>query len=281
MNLVLSKEINMKIKTIIITSMTVFALLVGAFLGVTSQVSAQGAEPTASQNGGGENLESVAEALGVTVEALQTALQNARPAECADFERGEKPEGVNCRPDFDAVASELGLTAEQIESAFKTARQQAQTERLTSAAQTLGVTVEALQTALQNARPAECVDGEKPEGVNCRPDFEAAATELGVTTEALQSAMGRGDKGGRGGNLDAVAETLGVTTEALQQALQDARPAECADFERGEKPEGVDCRPDLEAAAETLGVDAEALRTALKNERGGRHGQGESNDERE
>lgn len=275
----------MKIKTIIITSMTVFALLVGAFLGVTSLVSAQSAEPAASQHGGGgENLESVAEELGVTVEELQTALQNARPAECADFERGEKPEGVDCRPDFDAVATELGLTTEQVESAFKTARQQAQTERLTSAAETLGVTVEALQTALENARPAECANleaGEKPEGVNCRPDFEAVATELGVTTEALQSAMGRG---GRGGNLDNVAETLGVTTEELQQALQDARPAECAEFERGEKPEGVDCRPDFEAAAETLGVDAEELQTALQNERGPRghgHDQGESNDERE
>lgn len=271
----------MKTKTIIVTSMTVFALLVGAFLGITSLVSAQGAEPTPSQQRGGENLESVAEALGVTVEELQTALKNARPAECANFERGEKPEGVDCRPDFEAAATALGVTAEELETAFETAREEARTERLTSAAETLGVTVEALQTALENARPAECVGlerGEKPEGVDCRPNFESVANELGVTTEELQSALGRG---GRGGNLDNVAETLGVTAEELQQALQDARPAECADFERGEKPEGVDCRPDFEAAAETLGVDAQELQTALQNERGGRGGRGENNNERE
>ena len=108
----------MKTKTIIITSMTMFALLVGAFLGITSPVSAQGAEPTVSQHRGGANLESVAEALGVTVEELQTALQNARPAECV---KGEKHEGVDCRPDFEAVANELGVTIEQLKTAFKTA----------------------------------------------------------------------------------------------------------------------------------------------------------------
>lgn len=272
----------MKIKNIVIVSMLVFGLLTVGFLGVTSLVSAQGAEPTFSQHGGGgENLESVAEDLGVTVEELQTALQNARPAECANLERGEKPEGVDCRPDFESVATELGVTVEQLETAFETAREEARTERLTSAAETLGVTVEELQTALENARPAECAnleEGEKPEGVNCRPDFESIATELGVTTEELQTALGRG---GRGGNLDNVAETLGVTTEELKQALQDARPAECADVERGEKPEGVDCRPDFEAAAETLGVDAEELQTALQNERGerGPHGHGGPNGE--
>lgn len=260
----------MKTKTIILTSMTVFALLFAGFLGITSLVSAQGAEPTFSQHGGGgENLESVAEALGVTTEELQTALENARPAECV---KGERPaEGVDCRADFESVATELGLTVEQVESAFETAREEARAERLATAAETLGVTVDELQTALENARPAECVEGERPaEGVDCRVDFESVATELGVTTDELQTALGRG---GRGGNLENVAETLGVTTEELQQALQDARPAECVGLERGEKPEGVDCKPDFEAAAETLGVDAEELQTALQNERGPRgHG---------
>ena len=261
----------MKTKNIIITSMAVFALLFGAFLGVTSIVSAQA--ETISQakgpRGGGENLENVAEALGITVEELQTALQNARPAECV---AGERPaEGVDCRPDFESVANELGITVEELEAAFETAREEARTERLASAAEQLGVSVEALQSALENARPAECVPGERPaEGVDCRPDFESVASELGITAEELQSALG---KGGRGGNLDNVAETLGVTTEELRQALQDARPAECANIERGEKPEGVDCRPDLETVAETLGVDVEELQTALRNEHGGRgHG---------
>jgi len=260
----------MKIKNIIIVSMTVFALLFGGFLGITSLVSAKGAEPITSQHrGGGENLEAVAEILGVTVEELQEAFQNARPAECVP---GERPaEGVDCRPDLESVANELDVTVEEIESAFQTARQQAQAERLDSAAEQLGVSGEALQSALENARPAECADLTPQEAreseVNCRADLDAVADELGVTVEELQSALG---KGGRGGNLDAVAETLGVTTEELKQALQDARPTECADLERGEKPEGVDCRPDLETAAETLGVDVEELQTALRNEHGGR-----------
>src|SRR5688572_4967529 len=180
MRLVLSKEIKMKTKTIIITSMTLFALLVGAFLGITSLVSAQGAEPSVSAHGrGGENLENVAEVLGIPVEDLQEALQNSRPAECADLERGEKPEGVDCRPDLETAATALGITVEELESAFETAREQARAERLTSTAEELGVTVEELQTALENARPAECAEIEPGErladGVNCRADLDTVA----------------------------------------------------------------------------------------------------------
>ena len=273
----------MKTKYIFAISMIVFAIVLGAIMGITYNVSAlEIGDENPSQNGhrgGGENLESVAEALGIPVEELQEALQNARPAECAE---GERPEGVDCKPDFETVASTLGITVEELEAAFQSTREKASAERLSSAAETLGVTVEALQTALENARPAECVDGEKPEGVNCRPDFESVANELGVTTEELQSALGKGgSKGGKGKGLENVAEALGVTVEELQQALQDARPAECVGLERGEKPEGVDCRPDLQAAAESLGVDAEELQTALQNERGGKHRPGENNDERE
>lgn len=264
----------MKVKNIAITSMSVFALLFAAFMGSASIASAK--EENLNQvfsedlhRGGGENLEKVAEALGVTVEELQTALKNALPAECANFERGEKPEGVNCRPDFEAVADELGVTVEELKAALETAREEAIAERLASAAEQLGVSVEALQSALEDARPAECANlevGERPaDGINCRPDFESIANELGVTTEELQSAFGRG---GRGSNLENVAETLGVTTDELQQALQDARPAECANITHGEKPEGVNCRPDLEAAAEALGIDVEDLRAALRSERG-------------
>jgi DNA-binding phage protein len=270
----------MKTKNIIITSMAIFALLIGVFLALPSMVSAQA--ETASQAKGshdwGDNLENVAEALGITVEELQEAFQNARPAECADLELTERPAaGINCRPNLEAVASELGITVEELNAAFEAARQQAQAERLASAAEQLGVSVEALQSALENARPVECADLTPQEaresGTNCRVDLETVADELGITTEELQSALG---KGARSGNLEAVAETLGVTTEALRQAFQSARPAECA---AGEKPEGVNCRPNLETVAETLGVDVEELRTALQNERGGRRGHGRANGE--
>ena len=270
----------MKIKHVIAISVVVFALLAGAFLGIASFASAQGstsiADPSVSAHrGGGESLENVAEILGIAVEDLQEALKNSRPAECTDLERGEKPKGVDCRPDLESVASTLGITVEKLESAFQSAREEAQAERLASAAEQLGVSVEALQSALENARPAECADlepGERPsDGVNCRADLDAVADELGVTVEELQSTLGRG---GRGQGLENVAEALGVTTEELQQALQESRPAECADLERGKKSEGVDCRSNLETAAEVLGVDVEELKTALQNERGGQRGPG-------
>ncbi len=261
----------MKRKTIIIASVSVIVLLAGAFLGSASLAYAQSA-----QHSNGEILEKVAEALGVTVEELQSAIQNARPAECADLERGEKPEGVDCAPNLEAVANELGVTVEELEAAFAAAREEAKLEKLAAAAEQLGVSVEALQSALENARPAECLTEERPEGVNCRPNFESVAEELGVTIGELQSALGRG---GRGVYLGNVAETLGVTAEALQEALEDARPDECTDAQSGEKPEGVNCRPNLEAAAEALGVDVEELQNALQNERGPRgHGRPNGNE---
>lgn len=263
----------MKTKNVILTSMAVFALLVAAFMGITSVVSAQNADLSfvehGPRGGGGPNLEAVAAELGITAEELKEALQEARPAECVP---GERPaEGVDCKPDLDAVATALGISAEELQSAFETVREAQRAERLSASAEELGVTVEELQTALENARPAECADlepGERPaDGVDCRPDLEAVATELDVTVEELKSALGKDRQ--RGGNLDNVANALDVTTEELKAALQEARPDECVP---GERPaEGVDCRPDLEAAAETLGVDVEELETALRNEHGG-HG---------
>jgi DNA-binding phage protein len=280
------KEIKMKIKQVILVSMTVFALLIGSFMGITSLVSAQEANPVtdliSSENGGrggGADLESVAEALGVSVEELKSALDSSRPAECVGLERGEKPEGVDCRPDFEAAATALGISAEELESAFETARETARAEHLAQTAEQLGVSVEELEAALENARPAECANLTREEAreaeINCRPDLEALASELGVTTEEIQSAIGRG---GRGAGLENVAETLGVTTEELQTALQESKPEECAN---GEQPEGVNCRPNLEEAAETLGVDAEELETALQNERGGRGPRGGGEDKPE
>ena len=138
---------------------------------------------------------------------------------------------------------------------------------LTAAAEALGVTVEELQQALQDAKPAECVDGQPSQGVDCRPDMDAVATALGVTVEELDAALGRG----KGPDFAAAAETLGVTEEELQQALEAAKPAECATAEQG-APKDPNCRPDLETAAQTLGVTVEELQQALGKPQGGPNG---------
>ncbi|MBN8657352.1 MAG: hypothetical protein J0M11_16595 [Anaerolineae bacterium] len=138
---------------------------------------------------------------------------------------------------------------------------------LTAAAEALSVTVEELQQALQDAKPAECVDGQPSQGVDCRPDMEAVATALGVTVEELDAALGH-----RGGpDFAAAAETLGITEEELQQAFEAAKPAECATAEEG-APKDPNCRPDLEAVAETLGVTVEELQQALGKPQGGPNG---------
>lgn len=104
--------------------------------------------------------------------------------------------------------------------------------------------------------------------------LERVAEILGIPVEELESAFQTVHQEMQAERLAPVAEELGVTVEELQHALQEARPAECENLQRGEKPEGVDCRPNLETAAETLGVDVEELRTALQNEFGGRRGPG-------
>lgn len=222
------------------------------------------------QNGQGKggrgkrDLTAAAEALGVTVEELQAAIQNARPAECAD-QTTPPTQGVDCRPDMNAVAESLGVTVEELQTALgKGGRGQ---RDLTAAAEALGVTVEELETAIQNARPAECVDGEPAQGVDCRPDANALAESLGVTVEELEAVLGR-----RGGpDFAAAAEALAVTEEELKQALQDAKPAECAAVEEG-APKDPNCRPDIDAAAATLGVTTEELQQALGKPEGGHGG---------
>ncbi len=278
-------------KTLFITCVALFAVLLSACAGAVSETTAQtGAvqtEPNAvevsaagsnanqivsdgpAQNGRGErDLTAAAEALGVTVEELQAALQAAIPADCtggSTDQNAQPGENTKCRPDMTVVAETLGVTAEELQSALGMG---GRGERdLTAAAEALGVTVEELQQAFTDAKPAECAatDGTQPvQGTDCRPDIEAVATALGVTVEELQSALG--DRGGN--RLAAAAETLGVTEEELQQALQDAKPAECATAEEGQ-PKDPNCRADLETAATTLGVTTEELQQALGKPEGG------------
>lgn len=231
--------------------------------------------PAQGGRGGGErDLTAAAEALGVTVEELQQALQAARPAECTTDATTKPADGVDCRADLNAVAEALGVTVEELQSALGSGRDGGRGgERdLTAAAETLGVTVEELEQAMQDARPTECADDattQPADGVDCRADLEAVAETLGVTVEDLQSALGnRGER-----DLTTASETLGVTEEELQQALDAAKPADCDMTDQGNKG---GCRPDLTSAAETLGVTVEDLQSALgKPPHDGQGGQGQ------
>lgn len=220
---------------------------------------------------GGPDLTAVAAALGVTVDELQQALQNAIPADCApasntNGQNAQPAQGTNCRPDLAAVATALGVTEDELKAALGSSMQGGRQGGgdLTAVAEALGVTVEELQQALQNARPADCTttdpNTQPAQGTDCRPDLAAVATALGVTEEELQTAL-KDRKGGP--DFAAAAETLGVTEEALQQALQDTIPAECATGQNTQPAQGVNCRPDLDAAATTLGITVDQLQSAL------------------
>lgn len=156
-----------------------------------SDASAQG-----GRGGGERDLTAAAEALGVTVEELQQALQDARPAECTADANTKPADGVDCRADLNIVAETLGVTVEDLQSALG--------DRggpdLAAASETLGVTEEELQQALDAAKPADCeaTDQGEPGKGGCRPDLTTAAETLGVTVEDLQSALGKPPHDGQG-----------------------------------------------------------------------------------
>lgn len=222
---------------------------------------------------GKRDMTAAAETLGVTVEDLQAAFQSAIPAECTSTD-GQPNRDPNCRPDLNVVAETLGVTVEELQAALGNSNRDGRGDRgerdLTAAAEALGVTVEELQSAFDAAKPAECIDSEPAQGVDCLPDMDAVANVLGITIEELQAALGNKNKG-----LDfaAAAETLGVTEEELQQAFEAARPAECAAAEEG-APKDPNCRADLDTVASTLGVTVEELQAAFGKNEGGRGPQG-------
>lgn len=153
--------------------------------------------PAQGGRGGERDLTAAAEALGVTVEELQQALQAARPAECSADANTQPADGVDCRADLNIVAETLGVTVEELQSALG--------KRggfdLAAASETLGVTEEELQQALDAAKPADCeaTDQGAPGKGGCRPDLTTAAETLGVTVEDLQSALGKLPHDGQGG----------------------------------------------------------------------------------
>lgn len=283
-------------KHLMVVLIAVFAIFLSACAGAVTETSAQEADapstpdmqaPPSEDNGGqkhglndqgrdrrGErNLTAAAETLGVTVEELQQALQDAFPDDCSNDgtdQNGQPARDPNCRPDLTVASETLGVTVEELQSALNSGKDGKRGERdLTAAAEALGVTVEELQAAFDAAKPAECTNGQPSQGVDCRADLDAVAAALDVTVEELEAALPQ-----RGPDFAAAAETLGVTEEELQQALEDSKPAECANAEEGQS-KGSNCRTDFEAAAEALGVTLEELQQALGKPEGKR-GQGQS-----
>ena len=242
-------------KYILVSGLVLLAIIAGAYASVVSASSAQilGLQTASTEEPGtvvetkeprhnGPDLTAAASTLGITAEVLQQALEDAKSTDCV--------EGEKCRPDLDEAAATLGISAEELQAAL--GRPEKEGPDFTAAASTLGITAEALQQALEDAKPTDCVEGEK-----CHPDLDEAAAALGITAEELQAALGRPER--EGPDFTAAASTLGTTAEALQQALEDAKPTDCV--------EGEKCRPDLDEAAATLGITAEELQSVL-----GHHG---------
>lgn len=155
---------------------------------VTAESSAFAMEQTEqrkqdSQKGkrrGGPDFAAAASELGITEEALKTALGVPETPP----EEGQRPP----RPDFEAAASQLGITEEALKTALGVPEGGRGRRRpdFEAAATQLGVTEEALKTALgvPETRPE---NGQRPP----RPDFAAAATQLGVTEAELKEALGK------------------------------------------------------------------------------------------
>lgn len=213
-------------KVLLVTCVALFAILVSACGGAVTQTQAQASDP-------------------------QAAVQQ-QPAQ----QQPQSAPGVDASLNSNAPAQQGGPNDGKHGG-----------RDLTAAAEALGVTVEELQQALQDAKPAECVDGQPSQGVDCRPDMEAVAAALGVTVDELDAALGHAG----GPDFAAAAETLGITEEELKQALEAAKPAECATAEEG-APKDPNCRPDLETAAQTLGITVEELQQALGKPQGGPNG---------
>ena len=146
------------------------------------------------QDGSGDSqmpdMAAVAEQLGVTEEALITAL-------------GDPSQGA---PDFEAAAAALGITAEELENAL-----------MSSSTAPADAAQPAEQPAdADNQSPASGGQEDGPGGQQMI-DLATVAAQLGVTEEALQAALGDPSQGPP--DLAAAAQTLGVTESKLIDAL--------------------------------------------------------------
>ncbi|MFN8383822.1 MAG: hypothetical protein U0V02_17930 [Anaerolineales bacterium] len=148
---------------------------------------------------GGPDLTAAAATLGISVDTLQQALQNAIPVDCAtstdiSAQGGQNGQNNNCRPDLSIAATTLGITAEELQAAlgFKGQGARQGGPDFAAAATTLGITEDALKQALQDAKPADCstTSNGSNQDMNCHPDLSTAATTLGITVDELQSALG-------------------------------------------------------------------------------------------
>ncbi len=148
-----------------------------------------------------DELDRVAQQLGVTTDALKTALQQAK-TDVGTPAAGTDPQTL--RGDFiAALAKELGIDQATVQAAvgdlhfpFGGPRAGRGVNALDSVATKLGVTTDALKAAIEKARTDVGKPAAGTDPQTYRSDFVAAlAKELGIDQAAVQAAIGNGPFG--------------------------------------------------------------------------------------
>ena len=217
------------------------------------------------------DLDALAAELGVTTEALTTAIESVR----SSIERPERGADMSAyrAAVVNALASALGLDAATVEAAVGDAgfpfggHGPRDGARLETLATTLGVTTEALQAAIETANSSVDRPSAGSDLAAYRAAFAASiAATLGLDPASVAAAIGDavpfGGHGPRdGARFEALATTLGVTTDALKAAMQQVRtdlaPPDAATDRDAYRAQYV------AALAQALGIDAATVDTAI------------------
>lgn len=193
--------------------MAVLGLVVLLGLGANLAVSAQGGgvlgRPFRPRAGA---QESIAETLGMTIDALRDALRYGKSL--AD------------------LAEEKGVELEDLKDAADAARDEAVRERIAQAVENGNLSQERADWMLQGLDSGYGLGGRFSGGVfgrfgshigADRPGLEAAAQALGMTDDELSLQLWAGE------SLADVAEAQGVALEDVQSAIEEARQAAVRD----------------------------------------------------
>lgn len=147
--------------------------------------------------GDGMPMEALAEVLGITVEELQAAMQEAR--EMVRVEREAAREEARAQLET-AVAEALGITVEELQTAM------AEADNMRDLVNVLDISPEELREAMRTAQQTLREEA--------RAEREAAIAEaLGIAVEEWQVAVEASD------SPEELAEALGITTEELREAI--------------------------------------------------------------